>query len=148
MNIIYRGKIGRLPAHLREQLNQRLADGETGETLLEWLNALPTVQAMLHRQFDGHPIRQQNLSNWHLGGYQHWLQQQERRQLIRQLAHDALAGVMELTPHGATRLTMDPRPATVPPPAGDQPNQQETSLNSQETRLNSQETKLNQPLRT
>jgi hypothetical protein len=63
------------------------------------------------------------------------------------LAHDALAGVMELTPHGATRLTMDPRPATVPPPAGDQPNQQETSLNSQETRLNSQETKLNQPVR-
>ena len=38
------GKIARLPRHIRGQLNRRLQNGEEGNTLLEWLNALPKVQ--------------------------------------------------------------------------------------------------------
>ena len=41
------GKIARLPAALREELNQRLLDGEQGQPLVEWLNSLPKVQAVL-----------------------------------------------------------------------------------------------------
>ena len=108
----YRGKIGRLPTDLREQINQRLEAGETGEPLLAWLNALPAVQSLLYREFDGHPITQQNLSNWHLGGYQHWLQQQERRELVRQLAQDAgeldaEAGGEESSHHWSAVLTAE-----------------------------------------
>ena len=53
----YRGKNGRLPAGPGESLNQRLEAGETGEPRLEWLNALPAVQARLDREFAGSPIR-------------------------------------------------------------------------------------------
>ena len=36
------GKIAHLPNHVREQLNLRLLDGETGRELAAWLNALPS----------------------------------------------------------------------------------------------------------
>ena len=114
----YRGKIGRLSADLREQLNQRLADGETGDPLLEWLNALPAVRDMLCREFAGHPITQQNLSNWRVGGYQHWLQRQERHQLIQQLAQDIQTDGVALSHLGSTRLIVELRLATVPATAG------------------------------
>ena len=43
------GKIARLPHQLRNELNQRLHDGESGVDLIKWLNALPEVQAILWR---------------------------------------------------------------------------------------------------
>ena len=55
-------KIARLPKAVREQLNQRLADGEQGETLLEWLHSLPEVLQVLMRDFEDRPILKQNLS--------------------------------------------------------------------------------------
>ncbi|HEY3861052.1 MAG TPA: hypothetical protein VGO59_04120, partial [Verrucomicrobiae bacterium] len=70
------GKIARLPFALRTQLNERLQDGRPGPELLEWLNALPEVQAMLQKDFNGLPISQQNLSLWKNGGYVAWEQQQ------------------------------------------------------------------------
>jgi hypothetical protein len=41
------GKIARLPAAIREELNQRLFDGEPAKPLIEWLNGQPRVQAVL-----------------------------------------------------------------------------------------------------
>jgi hypothetical protein len=38
------GKIAHLPGNVRDELNQRLENGEEGATLLPWLNALPEVQ--------------------------------------------------------------------------------------------------------
>jgi len=83
------GKIGRLPPNLREQLNQRLEQGEPGGRLLEWVKGLPAVRGLLARDFAGEPISAQNLSNWRGGGYQHWLKQQDRRALVRQMTEDA-----------------------------------------------------------
>jgi hypothetical protein len=74
------GKIARLPFEIREQLNQRLLDGEQGKSLAAWLNSLPEVQSILATQFQGHAIREQNLSEWRKGGYLAWLKQQEARQ--------------------------------------------------------------------
>ena len=56
-----KGKIARLPLALRTELNQRLDNNEDGANLLNWLNALPGVPAMLARDFAGEPISKQNL---------------------------------------------------------------------------------------
>ena len=77
----HNGKIARLPRDIREELNQRLDDGEPGGCLLEWLNSLSA-------DFGGGRINAQNLSNWRKGGFQHWLRQQERRNLVRELAEN------------------------------------------------------------
>jgi hypothetical protein len=67
------GKIARLPASLRNALNERLDQAEESPTLLDWLNALPEVQAVLEAGFNGVPISKQNLSEWRQGGFQEWL---------------------------------------------------------------------------
>ena len=76
------GKIARLPKPIREQLNQRLENGERGKTIVQWLNQLPEVQKIITEQFNGHAIREQNLSEWRNGGYLDWLHHQEFRQQI------------------------------------------------------------------
>jgi hypothetical protein len=67
------GKIARLPLAIREQLNTRLADGEPGNHLVEWLNANPDVIKVMAEQFDGRPINENNISEWRQGGYEEWL---------------------------------------------------------------------------
>ncbi len=71
------GKIARLPKDIRDQLNRRLEDNQPTDIILGWLNALPGVQEILATQFNRAPISPGNLSNWRLGGFQHWLQDQE-----------------------------------------------------------------------
>jgi hypothetical protein len=66
------GKIARLPRTIREELNQRLLDGEPGRQLIEWLNGLPGVQAVLKSRFNGSAITEANLSQWKNGGYAAW----------------------------------------------------------------------------
>lgn len=83
------GKIARLPKVIREQLNQRLADGEAGETLLEWLHAQPEVLEVLIRDFEGRPILKQNLSDWRRGGFRDWEARQERIETVRRIAEEA-----------------------------------------------------------
>jgi hypothetical protein len=83
------GKIARLPRQLREQLNRRLADGEPGNRLVEWLNELPEVRAALAENFNGRKISEQNLSEWKQRGYQEWLARQETLACARELAADA-----------------------------------------------------------
>ena len=73
------GKIARLPASVRDELNQRMENGEEGPKLLAWLNGLSEVQKSLEASFDGAPVTKQNLSEWRLGGFREW---QIRRELI------------------------------------------------------------------
>ena len=77
------GKIARLPLDLRQELNRRLLDGEPGGSLLDWLNALPEVLAVLAADFQGRPIHAQNLTNWRQGGYRAWVTQQEALELAQ-----------------------------------------------------------------
>jgi hypothetical protein len=77
------GKIARLSQYLREQLNRRIEDGETGRDLVEWLNSCRAVKDMLDEQFDGRPITEQNLSEWKQGGFKDWQNHQETRALAR-----------------------------------------------------------------
>jgi hypothetical protein len=67
------GKIARIPLEIREQLNARLADGEPGNRLVQWLNANPDVMKVMAEQFEGRPITEGNLSEWRAGGYEEWL---------------------------------------------------------------------------
>ncbi|MDR3404929.1 MAG: hypothetical protein P4L99_20665 [Chthoniobacter sp.] len=79
------GKIARLPKAIRDELNQRLQDGIEGKSLVEWLNGLPEVQSLVQTQFDGYPIREQNLSQWKKGGYRDWVHLQQALELARHL---------------------------------------------------------------
>src|SRR6185503_11596129 len=83
------GKIARLPKPIREQLNQRLENGELGTSLVAWLNQLPEVQKIITEQFDGLPIRPQNLSEWRKGGYIDWIRHQLLREQTRWTAEQA-----------------------------------------------------------
>ena len=71
------GKIARLPAAVRAQINTRLHDGAQGKPIVQWLNSLPEVQKVLAEQFGGRPINEPNLSAWRQGGYQEWLMLRE-----------------------------------------------------------------------
>jgi hypothetical protein len=56
------GKIARLPLAIRQELNQRLQDGQKGRQSVAWLNGLPEVQAVMASEFRGKPIAECNLS--------------------------------------------------------------------------------------
>jgi hypothetical protein len=71
------GKITRLPHGVREELNRRLRDGEKGRRLVDWLNSLPEVKAVLRAEFGGGSIREQNLSEYRKRGYREWLERLE-----------------------------------------------------------------------
>jgi hypothetical protein len=100
------GKIARLPLVIRQQLNQRLQNGEPGQALIQWLNGLPEVQAVLAAHFHGQPIVKQNLSAWKQGGYLDWEEEQsaleavatvfEHSDGLQQVAKDGLIDRMTL----------------------------------------------------
>lgn len=83
------GKIARLPHQVREELNRRIRDGQEGKALVEWMNGLEEVRAVLRRDFGGGVIREQNLSEWRKGGYQEWLRRQDLLSRVGDLAADA-----------------------------------------------------------
>jgi len=85
MNPTRNGKIARLPLPIRETLNGRLQDGEQGKKLVLWLNSLSEVRAVVHTEFGGRPVREQNLSEWKQGGYRDWLARQEAREATARL---------------------------------------------------------------
>jgi hypothetical protein len=76
------GKIARLPHAVREELNQRLLDGESGRSLILWLNGLPQVKAALKREFGGCAINEVNLSDWKKGGHRDWVAKKEAEALM------------------------------------------------------------------
>ena len=85
------GKIARLPAKMREEINRRLHDGETGPVILAWLNATPEAQDICRKQFDGEPISPQNLSAWRAGGFIKWQAEQRTIRNTQELAAHSLA---------------------------------------------------------
>ena len=82
------GKIARLPAPIREELNRHLNNGTRAKDLTAWLNQLPEVQAILAELFAGKPIREQNISEWRAGGYQDWCERETSRLRIRDIAEE------------------------------------------------------------
>jgi hypothetical protein len=86
MNKPPRGKIGHLPKAVQDQVNRRLENGEQGRHVVAWLNSLPEVQAVLVTEFAGHPITQQNLSEWRKRAYRDWLRDHEARAMTQELA--------------------------------------------------------------
>jgi hypothetical protein len=107
--MIRKGKIGRLPPALREQLNQRLSEGEPNTALVSWLNSLPDVESLLASDSHGQPISESNLSRWKDSGFLDW--QTEQTSL------DAVGGLLKSTiglHDDAEGLTARP-PASSPP---------------------------------
>jgi hypothetical protein len=108
------GKIARLPLDLREQLNQRLRQGQKARQLIQWLNGLPEVQAVLAAEFKGQPIIEVNLSRWKNGGYQAWLEEQnsldsaiammEKSSGLRELNKEELSRRVNLILHNQIAL--------------------------------------------
>jgi hypothetical protein len=85
-----RGKIARLPQPIREQVNQRLENGEEGKKIVEWLNTLPEVTSLSAADFDGQPVTDSKLSNWKLGGYREWEEQQAALETMLQFQSEAV----------------------------------------------------------
>jgi len=79
------GKIARLPAEVRRELNLRLKNGEPASVILPWLNALPEVQWVLTRFFGGLAVNEPNLCAWRRGGYLDWDRDQAKSEGIREL---------------------------------------------------------------
>jgi hypothetical protein len=100
-----RGKIARLPGDVREQLNQRLLDGQSASAILPWLNDLAPVKAVLTAQFAGELVTTQNLSNWRIGGYQHWLRDQKELSQIKKFG-DHAAGMSSTYHHNLAAGTL------------------------------------------
>jgi uncharacterized protein with NAD-binding domain and iron-sulfur cluster len=82
MNRNGNGKIARLPRKFQEQLNVRIQDGEQGKPILTWLNSLPSMQAILVREFGGTLVSKQNLSEWRKRGYREWLIRQDAMEAV------------------------------------------------------------------
>jgi hypothetical protein len=83
------GKIARLPRLIRNELNQRLDNGEEGKKLVRWLNRLPEVRQVMAEYFEGKPVSEQNLSEWKAGGFAEWAGRQEFLEQARELAEEA-----------------------------------------------------------
>ena len=73
-------KVSRLPAIVRNHVNQMLYDGLSYSTIVAWLEE------------QEHPgFNEMNISRWREGGYQSWLAAQERRddrEFLRELARE------------------------------------------------------------
>src|SRR5262245_59668115 len=84
-----KGKIARIPRHVRDELNRRLDDGPQSARLLDWLNAQDEVQTVVKMDFNSRPITEQNLSDWKQGGFVDWQQLQESREWVRIVTDEA-----------------------------------------------------------
>src|SRR5215469_9462537 len=84
-----KSKIARLPRSIRDELNHRLDNGQSGIRLVEWLNDLPEAKEILAKDFEGCRITPQNLSEWKRGGHQDWLAHQERQASLQDWLADA-----------------------------------------------------------
>lgn len=80
------GKIARLPLALRDELCERIRDGEPGSVILPWINAQGKARAVLDKHFDGADISDENLSQWRAGGYADWLADQQHTERVRRIS--------------------------------------------------------------
>ncbi|MCW0220111.1 MAG: hypothetical protein OJI67_17430 [Prosthecobacter sp.] len=81
-----KGKVGRLPAKIREEVCRRILDGQSAPQILPWLNGLEETKKAMAVHFDGQEITPQNLSAWRTGGFQVWKAQQDDIQETRERA--------------------------------------------------------------
>jgi hypothetical protein len=81
-----------MPRVIRDEVNRRLADGQTSKSILDWLNNLPAACQILRDQFDAAPITESNLSDWRNGGFRESQQENQRQNNIQIIldAHPAL----------------------------------------------------------
>jgi hypothetical protein len=77
------GKIAHLPAEIREQINRRLYDGQTGKQIIRWL------KTQMHEVASA-DISDSNISQWRQGGYQDWLKDEAQVTRTRQRAELAM----------------------------------------------------------
>ena len=87
---VRKGKIGRLPVVIRNEVNRRLFENEIATTILSWLNEQPDVLRVLDEQFHEQPVTPQNLSEWRAGGFQDWLRRREEVEKTKDLAQFCL----------------------------------------------------------
>jgi hypothetical protein len=80
------GKIARLPLSLRDELCERLRDGEPGSVILPWINTHPKAVAILEKHFAGQLINDENLSQWRSGGYKDWESDQKHTERARRIS--------------------------------------------------------------
>lgn len=81
-----KGKVASLPAKIRAEINQRLHDGQAARQILPWLNADAEVLRVLDDRWHEEPVTPQNLSEWRQGGYQDWLNRNEKVGAIKVLS--------------------------------------------------------------
>lgn len=79
-----RSKISELPFGLRNELNERLRNGERGPQILPWLNAHPEL---VKREME---INDQNLSNWRETGFREYVEKKEREEGLKAQAEWAV----------------------------------------------------------
>src|SRR5438045_486529 len=116
-------KISSFPRPIREELDRRLDRAEKTKPLLQWLNSLPEIQTVLKADFEGEPVKKQNLTGWRKSGFQNW----QFRQAALDFTQDALPD--ELDPSELEKMSaklircLQIRYAAVagslPPPDGD-----------------------------
>lgn len=51
--------------------------------MVQWLNGLPEVRAVLAAEFQGKPIRKQNLSRWRKGGFNEAVKEDNTRREVQ-----------------------------------------------------------------
>jgi len=89
-------KIARFSPQIREEVNRRLDRSEQHNRILEWLNSLPEVQAVLKLEFAAEPVKRQNLQSWKKNGFRHW-----------QLRQSALAFTEDSLPDDLDQATIE-----------------------------------------
>jgi hypothetical protein len=70
------GKLSRLPPHIREQLNLRLAHNQSAKTILPWINSLPELRDIINEHFNGERVSEQNLSEYRQHTFRRWQMRQ------------------------------------------------------------------------
>lgn len=101
----HKGKIGRCPPEIREEVCRRLFEGQTGRKICAWLNEQPEVLRVLDEYFGEQPVNDQNITEWRKGGYQKWLDRREQLETTKQLADYSLKLAEGMSPsEGAARI--------------------------------------------
>lgn len=101
----HKGKIGRCPPHIREEVCRRLFEGQTARKICGWLNEHPDVLRVLDEHFAEQPVTDQNISEWRKGGYQKWLARRDQLETTKQLADYSLKLAEGMSPsEGAARI--------------------------------------------
>ena len=79
-------KISHFPRRIREELNERLDRSEKQKRILDWVNSLPEVQAVLKEDFEGELVNKTNLTKWKQNGFRNW----QLHQSVLAFTNDAL----------------------------------------------------------